>query len=1000
MRVGKIVYCTLACLIFSSASLFSQVPTGQLYGTVTDEQGTPLPGVSVEATSPKLVGRAATVSAANGIYRLFSLTPGIYRLTYALQGFKSVTRDGIAVGLEQAVKLDIRMILGALEENVTVVGRSPLIDVKSTTRETTLVKDTFELLPRGRNFDTLVSTVPGVSNEVLLAGLSVDGASGAENMFHIDGTDITNLYTGVSGQNGVIFEFVDEVQIKASGYTAEFGGSLGGVVNVITRQGGNAFHGDVIGYYSGSALTGRERDSLRLGLYDTSIAEYVNYQDLYGKDEIDRLEAGFSLGGYIVKDKLWFFGSILPVSLKTKRHVLFESTGSSGYFDRKDASMNFHLKLTAQPFDFLRLGASVVNNFSKFKGDLPPRDGTGDPASPWPNYGLSYPNWSAAFHADFTFGNNALLSLRAGSFYSNTTDQLVTANEPNWTHSGFGNSIFPDIPAEYIRPYGWTNMPWEELFLTDRAKARRSSVNADFSYYLDFAGEHAWKLGVQWTRAAEDFKRVFSQPYVELMWGWPYVTAEGERLTGTYGTYLVLGSELTGTNYAQYKVHSDRWAFYLQDSWTIKNRLTLNLGLRAEREYIPSYSGDPASKDLKPIEFSFADKLAPRIGIIYDVFGDSSLKVFADYGIYYDVMKLYMAPAYLGGGLMSSAIYALDTYEWDKIGKNGYFPGDLLKIFGLTNPGSYDFVDPELRPMSQREITFGIEKKIIENLSATVRVVQKHLRFAIEDVGVIETGRDTLSPSFVIANPGYGYSRKTTEGGLFDPKYPGTPKARREYWAVNIGLDKRFSNNWLAGFSYTWSRLTGNYSGLASSDEEGRNGPNIERNFDFWFTAFDKTLNPIDGPLATDRTHVFKLYGAYTFSGGLTVGAVVNGMSGIPVTETWRVFDPFENFMPYGRGNLGRTPFLWFANLYAEYSLKLGKTRLSFNVNIDNMFNTGTATAYYKWRPQMTLEVSEEQLLANNWQLETSGFVPDPQFNKGYMFYPPIAARFGIRYGF
>jgi len=1000
MRVRKFFLSLVISLLFLSASLFAQLPTAQMYGTVTDEQGNPLPGVSVEATSPKLVGRASTVTEANGVYRLFSLTPGTYRLAYALQGFKSVIREGIIVGLEQAVKLDIRMELGALEENVTVIGRSPLIDVKSTTRETTLVKETFEMLPRGRNFDTLVSTVPGVSSEVLLAGISVDGASGAENMFHVDGADITNIYTGVNGQKGVVFEFVDEVQIKASGYTAEFGGSLGGVVNVITRQGGNAFHGDFYGYYSGSALSGKERDTLRLGLYDASVAEYFNYQDLYGKDRIHRLEGGFSLGGYIVKDKLWFFGSFLPVIESKRRHVGFEPTGISGNFTRRDTSTNFQLKLTAQPFDFLRVSASAVNNFSKFKGDLPPRDGTGDPASPWPDYGWSYPNWSAAVHADFTFGNNALLSLRAGSFYSNVTDQLVSASDPLWYHAGFGNSIYPEIPAEYIRPNGWTNMAAEALIHTDRAKAWRSTIGADLSYFLEFAGEHAWKIGVQWTRTAEDYKRFFSRPYVQFNWGSPYVTSGGETVTGPYGFYLVQGSDLTGKSYATYQVHSDRWALYIQDNWTIKNRLTLNLGLRAESEYIPSYSGDPALRSLKPIQFSFGDKLAPRLGIIYDVLGDSSLKVFANYGLYYDVMKLYMATAYFGGSDMNYACYTLDAYEWDKIGENGYFPGELIGLSKLAESGSYDFVDPGLKPMSQREITLGVEKKLGENVSATVRVVQKHPRYAIEDVGVVEPGKDTLSPSMIITNPGYGYSRKTIEGGLFDPKYPGTAKAKREYWAINVGLDKRFSNNWLAGFSYTWSRLTGNYAGLAASDEEGRNGPNVERSFDFWFTSYDKNLNPIDGPLATDRTHVFKLYGAYTFPRGLTVGAVVNGMSGIPVTETWRVFIHYENFMPYGRGNLGRTPFLWYANAYFEYGVKLGKTKLGFNVNVDNVFNTGTATAYYKWRPQMTLSVSEDQLLAKNWQLETSGFVPDPQFKKGYMFYPPIAARLGIRYGF
>ena len=121
-------------------------------------------------------------------------------------------------------------------------------------------------------------------------------------------------------------------------------------------------------------------------------------------------------------------------------------------------SWNSQAKLTAQPFRFMRLGASFVSNLYNYKGDLPPRDGTGDPTDPWPDYGFGYPYWTAAAYADFTFGNNLLFSLRGGSFYNNTTDQLVQPT-PRYVHGGTGNSVFPDIPAEYIRPRGWANCP-------------------------------------------------------------------------------------------------------------------------------------------------------------------------------------------------------------------------------------------------------------------------------------------------------------------------------------------------------------------------------------------------------------------------------------------------------------------------------------------------------------------------------------------------------------
>ena len=998
MVIGKRISVFFLWLLFISLLLCAQVPTGQIFGTITDEEGRSLPGVTVEATSPKLVGKAATVTDADGDYRLFALTPGIYKITFTLQGFKTITREGIVVEIEQTVKLDISMQMGGIEEQVTVVGQSPLIDVKSTTKGMTMTKEMFELLPRGRDFDTLVSAVPGVANEPLLSGLSVDGASGAENMYYIDGTDVTNLYYGDRGQDAA-FEFVDEVQVKASGYQAEFGGSLGGVVTVITRQGGNEFHGELIGYYSGSKLTGKERDTLRLNLYDVSIAEHVNYQDLYGKDEIHRIEAGFSLGGYILKDRLWFFGSFLPVFLTTERHVQFDPSLIEGDYTRRDKYWNFQLKLTAQPFRFMRFGASFVNNFSKYKGELPPQAGTGNPEDVWSEYGLSFPNWSVSTYADFTFGNNILLSLRGGSFYRNITDQLVQPSEPRWVHSGTGNSIYPDIPLEYIKPRGWANMPSGANWVTEKWISQKSYINGDFTYYMDFAGEHAWKLGIQWVRTGENEEDGFKYPDCPLIgfsWGWPLILWGQDYGMGTYGYYSVAGNEVTGPRGFFYQVHSDRWAIYLQDSWTIGRNLTLNLGVRTENEYVPNYSDNPELKGIKPIEFTFGDKLAPRLGFVYDVFGDTSLKVFGSYGLYFDVMKLYMAAPSFGGYKAKSAYYTLDTYEWNKIGINSYYPGTLLTVVDWFQI-DFESVDPDLKPMSQREFSLGVEKMLGENLSATVRLVQKHLRYAIEDTGVIVPGAGEM---YYFTNPGFGYSLHTTNGGKFDPKYPETPKAKREYWAVNFSLDKRLSNNWLAGLSYTWSRLTGNYSGLASSDEGGRNSPNVERNFDNWLIAYDKNLDPIDGLQETDRTHFFKFYGAYTFPFGLTTGAVINAMSGTPITERWWVLGAYSSFMPYNRANLGRHPFLWFANLYAEYNLNLGKTKLNFNVNVDNVFNIATTTLYWPIRTLRQLQVTEDQVLSKDWQLETSEYVPDARFKKDYLFYPPITARLGIKFIF
>jgi hypothetical protein len=1015
-------------VVLISGILSAQAPTSKIYGVVTDEEGTPLPGVTVEATSPSLIGKATGVTDASGTYRLFALMPGTYRVSFTLQGFKPKIREGIVVLIEQTLKLDIKLEIGALTEEVTVVGQSPLIDVKSTIKGMTLTKEMFELLPRGRNFDTLVTAVPGVNTEPWLGGLSVDGASGAENMFYIDGSDITRTDVGTR-RTDAAFEFVEEVKINASGYPAEFGGALGGVINVVTRQGGNEYHGEIIGYYEGSKLTGDERDTLRLNPYDYTKAEYVNYQTGaglkdasgnaipgYGKDLRHRIEAGFSLGGYILKDKLWFFGSALPVFTPIKRHVDFLTTPViSGDYKQNNYAYNFQAKLTAQPAGFMRVGASFVNNFSKYKGNLPARDGTGNPADTYDQYGYSYPNYVASGFADLTFGNNLMVNIRGGRFYYNTTDQLVKSTSPGLYNYGYGTSYYPAIPAAYQKPRNWGNHP--RIYETNKSIKYKNHVDADVTYYLNLGGEHAFKAGFSWVRQGEDEDSTINQKYPEMRfyWGRNLILGGINYGKGTYGYLEVRGNNTTGVFGGFWNVYNNRYAVYGQDSWTIADRFTLNIGLRAETEYLPPYANPadipPEYASWKPMEFKWDDKLSPRLGFIYDVFGDASLKLFGTYGLYYDVIKTYMAAHSYSGFKWKSAYYQINDYHWLDMDGNTYLPGPLIEsgdfhgIYDWRHP-SFESTDPDLHPVSNREITFGAEKMLMENLSVTARFVQKHLRYTIEDVGFIEPG---VGEVYYEANPGYGYTLHIGHGtGKMDPAYPETPKAKREYYALNLSIDKRLANNWLAGFSYTWSRLSGNYSGLGSSDEFGRVSPYVERSFDNWIMSVDKDLNYLDGLLPTDRTHFFKFYGAYTFPFHLTVGTVANAYSGVPISETWSVFDTY--FYPFNRGWVRegtsgntlkrvRTPFFWFVNAYAEYNLRFGKTALNFNVNIDNVTNNKIATRLYNYRTYANLNVDEPTALAGGWDIDDPAveFVPDARYLMKMNFQDAISVRFGMK---
>ena len=191
----------------------AQEQRGAIEGVVKDSSGAVLPGVSVEARTGTGVV-LTSVTDAQGVYRFPSLAPGVYELTANLQGFAPKKQPDVQVGLGQIKKVDFALGLAGVTESVQVTAESPLVDVRQTARQTNIRAEQVELLPKGRDFTSLVTQAPGANNESKLGGLSIDGASAGENRYIIDGIETTNLQSGTQGKQ-VIADFVEEVQVKS-----------------------------------------------------------------------------------------------------------------------------------------------------------------------------------------------------------------------------------------------------------------------------------------------------------------------------------------------------------------------------------------------------------------------------------------------------------------------------------------------------------------------------------------------------------------------------------------------------------------------------------------------------------------------------------------------------------------------------------------------------------------------------------------------------------------
>src|SRR5712692_2335813 len=231
----------LVAVLMTASAAIAQEQRGSIDGVVRDSSGGVLPGVTVEARSAA-GAVVSTVSDATGKYRFPSLQPGRYEVSVTLASFRPGKVSDVDLPVGQVRSVDFSLQLASVTEAVTVTGESPVVDTRQNSRSVDIRAEQIELLPHGRDFTTLVTQAPGANNETKLGGLSIDGASAAENRYIVDGMETTNLQSGLSGKR-VIVDFIDEVQVKSSGYTAEYGGAMGGVVNMITTSGTNDFHG-------------------------------------------------------------------------------------------------------------------------------------------------------------------------------------------------------------------------------------------------------------------------------------------------------------------------------------------------------------------------------------------------------------------------------------------------------------------------------------------------------------------------------------------------------------------------------------------------------------------------------------------------------------------------------------------------------------------------------------------------------------------------------------
>lgn len=988
----------------------AQEQRGSIEGVTKDASGAVLPGVTITAqgTSGPMV---TTTTDSSGVYRFASLAPSIYVVKASLQGFQPTQIVDVRVGLGQIKKVDFQLVVAGQIETVQVTAASPLIDVRQSARQVNINREQVELLPKGRDFTTLVTQAPGANSEAKLGGLSIDGASAGENRYIIDGIETTNLQSGTSGKN-LIADFVEEVQVKSSGYTAEFGGATGGVINVVTKSGTNFWSGSALFNYEGSALSGgsvlsttfvpTNPKTLRTNLSNSDLAEYITYPE----DVQTRIEPGFALGGPIVKDRAWFFGAYQPALTTIKRTVdpTTANNPKAGTFDKEQKQQVQYVtgNMTAQVSDNIRARVAFNNSYSKRTGLLPSLSGT-DPSAT--NYGKTsaFPNYSVSGNLDWSATPKLLFGMRGGYYMSDQHDSNVT-EEPRFFWSTTNNVGFLDVPPSLQAGTGFTSIPSNTKVTRDQQT--RAYFQADGTVYANLGGDHVFKFGVQADRVGNNVLSGEARNRVSIFWNTALPTGN-PATRGTYGYYSVRSNAPYPKQgfITEGDISTTNIGLFLQDAWTINQKLTINAGVRTERERVPVYTTPGGDIPQYGVEFNFQDKLAPRVGFAYDVNGDGRWKVSGSWGVFYDIFKLELPRGSFGGDKWLEYYYTLDVADWRTLVNGANCPpacsGTLIRgPIDFRHPSfGADSIDPNLKPMRQQEGTVGIDHQMSEVMALSLRYVHKQIDRAIEDTGSLDASGNEI---YIIANPGEGL----TELASTSPRV-NLPKAQRDFDSVEFAFEKKMRNNWFVRTSYMWSRLYGNYSGLSQSDENGRTSPNVGRAFDYPLMMFQDGGKPALGPLATDRPHQFKTQFIYQFPMGTSVGLNEYVASGLPVTRELGIYPTSNLPVQYlGRLSDGRTPVYSQTDLYVQHAFKMAGSRsVSVSLNVLNLFNQETAISKYSTYQKVNGVVPDETLFYTGAQtlaslISSRNVVKDPRFLMDNAFQLPIQARVGIKFLF
>lgn len=910
-------------LSISNSAIADNV-NGAIKGTLTTQSSQSLAGATVVVVNKNNGYRKTLTADSEGRFNIKTLPIGKYDVSVSKAGFETAQIKDVVIGVGKTAFMEIPLTMGEIEIISVVGGTISVVDVSVSESSFNISAEELEILPIARNITSVALLAPGtVKGDSRFGDLaSFGGSSVAENVYYVNGLNMTNFRNGVGGAD-VPFSAYESFQVKTGGYSAEFGRATGGVISGVTKSGTNEFKFGVEAIYTPEGLREQKPNSLYRandcnadGKCTHLIGDiYINNED----SRSDDFEVNLSASGPIIEDTLFFYGvyrhrdfSDEWVNASQSKQTIREDDDPF-YLARIDWNINEDHQLMLWTFSDERTYEETPYDVDS-SGKYSNKKGTGFSERGGTSYAARYTGYLT---------DDLIMSAMIGRVEFTDTDK----------------SEFDDCPVGYDADTRKDTTCYVNFQVSER-KDTRDQYRVDFEWTLN--DEHTLRFGYDAEEnTAEDETKVSGDIYYR------YESFDaGARLPNGY----VLPEAAKTTRVRNYSVGGEfdinNWSIYIEDQWDVTENLRLNLGIRSD-------SFENLNAEGKEF-ISIDNQIAPRLGLSWDVNGDSDSKIYASVGRYYLPVAANTNVRLAGG-----ETYTHDYYAYEGITADGTPKGLSTKlgdqvVYGDGSTKSADtLVDKDIEPMYNDEVILGYQASINDEWSWGIKGTRRLLGEQIDDGAILPA-----KGHFILFNPGrpvkfnYDLDGDGVEEELsYSAKELGYPEAERKYSAIDLKLERAWDDMWMVNFTYTWAKNYGNAEGYVKSDN-GQDDAGLTTDWDYPYL-----MDGAYGDLPSDRRHNVKVFGAYAITEELNMGFNINAASGRPWTALGNGYTPDQDAYHYGktywvgdrkfaRGSMGRTPWTFDVDLNLTYNTTVQDNKVRLSVDVFNLFDASNPIRY------------------------------------------------------